>query len=93
VYTDLSPSLPEFLKHLQSTPTTGQKDLSWETLEGERRFDATLDALGHIFIVYRLRSPDIGSSKCWSFTGPLVLELGNLPEVSKRLDRFWGAAT
>jgi hypothetical protein len=93
VYTDLSPSLPDFFEAFAGTPDVGRKELSWETLEGELKFSTSLDSLGHIFLVYHLRSPDIGSNKWWSFTGRLVLEAGALSDTCKRLRRFWRTAT
>jgi Family of unknown function (DUF6228) len=93
VYTDLSPSLPDFFEALLVTPNVGRKEFSWETIEGELKFSASLDSLGHVFLVYHLRSPDIGSNKWWSFTGRLVLEVGTLPDTCKRLRRFWRTAT
>ena len=93
VYTDLSPSLPDFFEAFLETPNRGRKELSWETLEGELKFSASLDSLGHVFLVYHLRSPDNGSNKWWSFTGRLVLEVGALSDTCKRLRRFWRTAT
>jgi hypothetical protein len=92
IYLDLSPSLPDLFKELEEPPTLGRKDLSWETLEGDFKLQASSDPQGHIYITYHLRSPDIGSNRWWSFTGRLVLELGSLPTTRKRLERFWRAS-
>jgi len=92
VYVDMAPSLPEFLDEITAAPEATRKKASWETLEGEFRIDATRDSTGHIFLVYQLRSSDIGSNRWWSFTGRLVLELGQMADVRKRAGRFWNAA-
>ncbi len=93
VYTELSPSLVDFFEAFAESPGVGRKELAWESLEGELKFSACLDSLGHVFREYHLRSPDIGSNKWWSFTGRLVLEAGALPDTCKRLRRFWRNAT
>ena len=93
VYTYLSPSLPAFFESLKDPPPAGRKELAWASLEGDLKLVATLDSLGHIFLEYEMRSPDIGSNKWWSFTGRLVLELGAIPGYCKQAQAFWHDAT
>jgi hypothetical protein len=92
VFVDMAPSLPDFLDEVATDPNAIGKAASWETLEGELRVEATRDSAGHIFVVYQLRSSDIGSNRWWSFTGRLVLELGAMADLCKRARRFWNAA-
>lgn len=89
----MAPSLPEFLEGLTQTPASGTKEISWCSLEGELNVVARLDSLGHVFLTYDLRSPDIGSDKWWRFTGRLVLELGSMPRICRDAREFWQAAT
>jgi hypothetical protein len=89
----MAPSLPDFLDRLNETPASGSREFSWASLEGDLKIFARLDSLGHVFLTYELRSPNIGSDKWWSFTGRLVLELGGLPHVCKQAREFWRAAT
>lgn len=91
VYTYMVSSLPAFLESLLQTPSAGTKDLTWSTLEGELTLNARLDSLGHVFLTYTLRSPDIGSNRWWSFTGRLVLEIGTLPMACRRAHELWQA--
>lgn len=92
VYVDMASPLPEFLEDLGAgAGTRGPKQ--WETMEGELRFEASRDITGHIYLVYHLRSPDVGSKRWWTFTGRMVFELGAMPEVCKLARRFWNAAT
>jgi Family of unknown function (DUF6228) len=93
VYVDLAPSLPDFLNEVASAAPSSDKPLHWETIEGEFRLETRRDTVGHIFVTYHLRSPDIGSNRWWTFTGRLVLELGAMPDICKRAGRFWNAAT
>ena len=93
LYVDMAPSLPEFLEKISASPAAAGGYTPWESLEGELRLEAERDALGHIFLVYHLRSSDIGSNRWWSFTGRLVLELGAMPDLCKSARRFWNAAT
>ena len=88
VYVDLAPSLPTFLDEIVAAGAT-KTPLVWETLEAEFRLEVTRDMVGHIYLVYTLRSPDIGSNRWWSFVGRLVLELGAMPEICKSARRFW----
>lgn len=90
-YTYMCPSLPDFLDELSRTDAE-TPTLHWGTLEGEFRLGATRDALGHIFVTFRLRSPDIGSDKWWQFEGRLVLELGAMPALCRDARAFWRAA-
>ena len=92
VYDDLKPTLGDLFRTFQRTPRSGETHLHWENLEGELRFDATLDSVGHVYLTYELRSPGVGSTTWWSFTGRLVLELGSLPLLTKRLDAFLNVA-
>ena len=92
VYVDMAPPLPRFLEEL-AAGTGAMGDQHWETLEGDLRFEASRDAIGHIYIVYHLRSPDIGSNRWWTFTGRMVLELGAMAEICKLARRFWNAST
>jgi Family of unknown function (DUF6228) len=91
--TFMCPPLTEFLERLGRPPQTGRTELSWSTLEGELKFDAVLDVLGHVFLTYHLRSPDIGSAAWWSFTGRLVLEMGEIEQLYKRAQAIWTGAT
>jgi len=93
VYGYLSPSLPEFMRSLGDTPKAGSRKLVWGTLEEELTLAATLDVQGHIYVEFRLRSPDIGSDRWWAFEGRLVLELGAIPKLCRCADRFWGNST
>ena len=92
VFVDMAPSLPDFFDEIAAAPDATPKNASWETLEGELRLEAKRDSTGHIFIVFHLRSSDIGSHRWWSFTGRLVLELGAMDDMCKRARRFWNAA-
>jgi hypothetical protein len=92
VYVYMAPSLPKFLAEVEAAGAT-REVMTWETLEGELRFEAKRDPLGHMFITYHLRSSDIGSNRWWSFTGRIVLELGAMPELQNLATRFWNAAT
>jgi hypothetical protein len=93
VYFHLAPSLPDFLDSIVEADLKKNEPLHWETLEAEFRLEACRDSVGHIFLTYHLRSPDIASNRWWSFTGRLVLELGAMPDLRKRAGRFWNAAT
>lgn len=93
VHVDMAPSLPAFLDELAAPPDGKRGAAVWETLEGELRIEASRDSTGHIFLVYHLRSSDIGSNRWWSFTGRMVLELGAMADICKRVHRFWNAAT
>jgi hypothetical protein len=92
-YVDMAPSFPAFLDKLAAPPDAKRAAALWETLEGELRVEASRDATGHIFLVYHLRSSDIGSNRWWSFTGRMVLELGAMADICKRAHRFWNAGT
>ncbi len=92
VYVDMAPPLSQFLADVEAAGATAAP-LAWETLEGELKLEAKRDLLGHIFITYYLRSPDIGSNRWWSFKGRLVLELGAMTNLRKSASRFWNAAT
>lgn len=92
VSTYMASSLPAFMESLAQTPAAGSMELTWSTLEGELTLNARLDSLGHVFLTYTLRSPDIGSDRWWSFTGRLVLEIGALPVVCQRAHELWRAA-
>jgi hypothetical protein len=83
----------EFFEAMRVPPTSGTRSIQWETLEGEFKLEGTLDSLGHIYITYELRSPDIGSNRWWSFTGRLVLELGSVAMYCDRAEAFWNGAT
>jgi hypothetical protein len=93
VYTYMAPSLPDFMESLAGTPSSGAKEVNWSSLEGDLNLAARLDSLGHVFLTYDLRSPDIGSNRWWRFTGRLVLELGAMPQICRDARAFWQAAT
>jgi hypothetical protein len=90
-HTFMCPSLPDFLDEVSKSSATGSIT-PWATLEEEVRLEVTRDPLGHIFVLYKLRSPDIGSDQWWSFEGRLVLELGAMPALRDRARDFWRAA-
>jgi hypothetical protein len=92
VYTYMSPSLPTFFDELAEGDPHKTATVIWESLEGELRLEASRDLLGHIFMVFHVRSIDIGSNRWWSFTGRIVLELGSMQLHCKRVREFWNAA-
>ena len=92
VYSYSSPSLSKFFDEIAESNPSENGTFLWETLEGELRLEVTRDLLGHIFLVFYMRSPDIGSNRWWSFTGRLVLELGAMKSLCKRVHKFWNAA-
>src|SRR4051794_15391582 len=59
VYTYMAPSLPDFIESLARTPSSGANEVNWSSLEGDLNLVARLDSLGHVFLTYDLRSPDI----------------------------------
>lgn len=85
------PSLPDFLDEV-SGDQPSEAMIPWETLEGEVRLEVNRDKLGHLFVVYQLRSPDVGSDRWWRFEGRLVLELGSMPSLCRRAREFWRVA-
>ena len=92
VYTYMSPPLPTFFDDLAGGDFHETASTVWESIEGELRLEASRDLLGHIFMVFYLRSPDIGSNRWWSFTGRMVLELGSMQLHCKRVREFWNVA-
>ncbi|MFT3807843.1 DUF6228 family protein [Arenimonas sp.] len=89
VRTFMAPSLPDFLESVAARPGIGRSVGPWVSLEGELRIEASMDATGHIFLTYHLRSQDCMG---WRFTGRLVMELGGWPLLCKRARRFWSDA-
>lgn len=89
----MAPPLSDFFDEIAAAPEASRKTASWESLEGELRLEATRDSTGHIYVVYQLRSDDIGSNRWWSFTGRLVLELGAMFDVCAQVRKFWPPAT
>ncbi len=88
----MAPSLPTFLEGIAEDESSQTSHFHWSTLESELEMEATRDMLGHIYLVFQLRSPDIGSNRWWSFTGRIVLELGSMQLLCKRAQEFWNEA-
>ena len=76
---------PKFWEELASSWKGWSGERTWSSLEGDLKFTATSDNLGHITIRCHLSS---GGFEGWSITVWLHCEAGALDSLARKADRF-----
>ena len=78
----------DLMEHLASFDTPWLEIETWGSLEGEFKFTATCDSLGHVTFNIDLRK--FTGSEDWSVVIDIASEFGQLPQLAKAARSFFG---